>query len=68
MQMSFILHAHCFQVVFLTALFYLLAASGEQYLPAAWFASLTPSQGGAQGNKFGRAVEEAVRLVFLSPN
>ena len=50
------------QVIFLTALFYLLAASGDQYLPVAWFVSLAPTQGGAQGNKFGRAVEEAIRL------
>ena len=47
-------------MIFLTALFYLLAASGDQYLPVAFFVSLAPTQGG-QGNKFGRAVEEAIR-------
>ena len=49
------------QVIFLTTLFYLLAASGDQYLPVAWFVNLSPGQGGPQGNKFGRAVEEAIR-------
>lgn len=52
----------CTQMVFITALFYLLALSGEQYLPAEWFSKFSPGGqiGAAGGNKFGQAVEEAI--------
>lgn len=52
-------------MVFLTTLFYLLSSSGEHYKPIEWFSSLNPTQG-QQGNKFGKAVEQAISSVFLA--
>ncbi|XP_074652084.1 transmembrane protein 245-like isoform X2 [Tubulanus polymorphus] len=51
-------------IVFMTALFYLLASSGEQYKPIAWVMSLSPGGGGKSG--FGLAVEKAISGVFMA--
>lgn len=50
------------QVVFLTALFYLLRASGERYKPLDLFASMLPGS----ASRLGEAVEEAVAGVFAA--
>jgi len=49
--------------VFVTALFYLLSASGEKYKPIVIFNKLTP---GGSGHRFGMAVEAAVNGVFAA--
>lgn len=49
-------------VVFLTALFYLLRASGERYKPLDLFASMLPGS----ASHLGEAVEEAVAGVFAA--
>ncbi|KAM7313331.1 transmembrane protein 245 isoform X1 [Ixodes scapularis] len=49
-------------VVFLTALFYLLRASGERYKPLDLFASMLPGS----ASRLGEAVEEAVAGVFAA--
>ena len=49
----------CFQAIFLTTLFYLLASSGDQYKPIEWFAGMSPTTGGNK-NTFGQAVQDAV--------
>ncbi|XP_052253030.1 transmembrane protein 245-like isoform X3 [Dreissena polymorpha] len=50
-------------VIFLTTLFYLLASSGDQYKPIAWFSAMSPTTG---GNTFGQAVQDAVGGVFMA--
>jgi len=47
----------CVKVVFLTALFYLLASSSHSYKPVDLFTSLSPS---ADELAFGNAFEEAI--------
>lgn len=49
--------------VFMTALFYLLSASCEQYKPVVLFNKLTPA---GSGSRFGQAVEEAINGVFAA--
>lgn len=49
-------------VVFLTALFYLLRASGERYKPLDLFSSMLPGS----ASRLGEAVEEAVAGVFAA--
>lgn len=49
-------------MVFLTALFYLLRASGERYKPLDLFASMLPGS----ASRLGEAVEEAVAGVFAA--
>ena len=46
------------QVMFITSLFYLLAASDKSYLPMEYLSRVSPTMG--TGNKLGRAVEEAI--------
>ena len=58
----------CFQLMFITSLFYLLAGSDKNYLPVELFARITPivsrvTSGDGSGNKLGKAVEEAVGCV-----
>lgn len=48
-----------FQIVFVTALFYLLSFSGEQYKPVEWFGKLTAT--GTSG--FGDSAYGAIRFV-----
>lgn len=48
-----------FQIIFVTALFYLLSTSGEQYKPVEWFGKLTAT--GTSG--FGDSAYGAIRFV-----
>ena len=50
-----------FQIIFVTALFYLLSASGEQYKPVEWFGKLTAT--GTAG--FGDSAYGAIRFVWF---
>ncbi|XP_070175104.1 transmembrane protein 245-like isoform X2 [Littorina saxatilis] len=62
--------------IFLTTLFYLLAFSGSQYKPVEFFTSMSPSLGAGgstsssspptSGDRFGKAVEEAISGVFMA--
>ena len=48
-----------FQIIFVTALFYLLSSSGEQYKPVEWFGKLSAT--GTAG--FGDSAYGAIRFV-----
>ena len=52
------------QIVFMTALFYLLNFSSDSYLPMQWLSKLTPTMGGGQ-SKYTTAVENAIRYVSM---
>ncbi len=53
------------QVVFVTALFYLLSLSDEVYLPVQWVTELIPqlSQEGRAGSKKEEPFQRAIKLV-----
>ena len=59
-------------MIFTTALFYLLSASGKHYKPIELVNRIFPSEVTQQSNscftenKFGRAVEEAINGVFAA--
>lgn len=53
-------YIYFFQIIFVTALFYLLSISGEQYKPVEWFGKLTAT--GTSG--FGDSAYGAIRSVF----
>ena len=50
-----------FQIIFVTALFYLLSSSGEQYKPVEWFGKLSAT--GTAG--FGDSAYGAIRFVWI---
>ena len=50
--------ASIFQIVFLTALFYLLSTSGSQYKVVEWVSGVS------MGTRFSESVDFAVRDVF----
>ena len=66
------------QAIFLTTLFYLLAFSGSQYKPVEFFTGMSPSLGSGgtassttssvptSGDRFGQAVEQAIRWVGVA--
>ena len=66
------------QAIFLTTLFYLLAFSGSQYKPVEFFTGMSPSLGSGgtassttssaptSGDRFGQAVEQAIRWVEVA--
>ena len=48
------------QLVFLTALFYLLSSSSSHYKPVEMFVGLSPSPGYGSDMAFGKAFEDAI--------
>ncbi|XP_028399492.1 transmembrane protein 245-like [Dendronephthya gigantea] len=57
---TYLLNAGFSMIVFLTALFYLLSFSQNQYLPVYWVSTLS----GSEATLFGEAIYTAVRGVF----
>ncbi|EDO45799.1 predicted protein, partial [Nematostella vectensis] len=57
---TYVLNAGLSMVVFMTALFYLLSTSGDQYRPVEWFGQMSAS--GTAG--FGESLYKAIRDVF----
>ncbi|XP_014665798.1 PREDICTED: transmembrane protein 245-like [Priapulus caudatus] len=53
-------------MVFFTTLLILLSASGDVYLPVAWFGRLSPGGESGGSSKIGEAVKEAISGVFMA--